>query len=293
MKRTVIVLLTLTFLIAITYLLMAQQVELIFSHKYHAEEVEAACTDCHNAVESANASDNLLPSMETCYNCHDEDDTECTVCHKDPDNAIVYPRITSYIAKFPHSKHITDKLTCEKCHLKISVSENVLEKHLPKMATCVECHTEKSQDNYCYICHNKGEDLEPADHKSAWKESHGFTAQTEEESCNSCHTKESCLDCHSNDNLDHKAHPLNYANNHGLYAKGNKDNCYTCHEELSFCVDCHQKRMVIPRNHSFANWSNTTTGGGHSRAAKLDLDSCLSCHSDTQGDPVCVVCHNR
>ena len=95
------------------------------------------------------------------------------------------------------------------------------------------------------------------------------------------------------DNLDRKVHPLNYVNNHGMYAKGNKDNCYTCHEEQAFCVDCHQKRMVMPRSHSTANWSNTTTGGGHARAAKLDLDNCLSCHSDAQGDPVCVLCHQK
>ena len=81
--KKIIFILGLFFIGMLSYLLFAQDVELIFSHKYHAEEVEAECTDCHNAGESALAADNLLPNMETCYNCHDED-AECTVCHKDP-----------------------------------------------------------------------------------------------------------------------------------------------------------------------------------------------------------------
>ncbi|OQX96060.1 hypothetical protein B6I21_02180 [candidate division KSB1 bacterium 4572_119] len=291
MKRKVLIIISLTFLVALTYLLFAQNVELIFSHKFHAEDVEAECADCHKATESKLAADNLLPSMETCYNCHDEDDTECSVCHKDPDNAIEYPRITDYIAKFSHEQHVSDKVMCSRCHENVQVSENIFDKHLPKMANCLECHTNTGEENFCYTCHSHGEELKPADHNLVWEKDHGLAAASA--ACDDCHTKDYCLDCHKSDNLNHEVHPLNYVNNHGIYAKGNKDNCYTCHEEQAFCVDCHQKRMVMPRNHSYANWSNTTTGGGHARSAKLDLDSCMSCHSDAQGDPVCVVCHSK
>ena len=131
MKSKIVISIGIIFLISFTYFLFAQDVELIFSHKYHAEEVEAACTECHKAEESTQATDNLLPNMETCYSCHDEENTECTVCHKDPDNAIEYPRITAYISNFSHNKHINDKMTCEKCHVKVAASENILKKHLP------------------------------------------------------------------------------------------------------------------------------------------------------------------
>jgi len=290
MKKTVIIIVALIFFAIISVLLVAQDVELIFSHKYHAEEVGASCSDCHKASESAKASDNLLPNMDGCYSCHDEDE-ECSKCHKDPDNAIVYPRITDFIAKFPHDKHAAKNITCEKCHEKVADSDNIMEKHLPKMAVCVECHKELTRDDYCYDCHAKKDKLKPATHDFVWKSNHGVTAIADEDACETCHTKSSCLDCHKSDNLDRQVHPLNFVNNHGLYAKGNKENCYTCHEELAFCVDCHRKRMVMPRNHSFANWSNATTGGAHARAAQLDLDFCLSCHSDAQSDPVCVICH--
>jgi len=291
MKKVIFIVITLAAVLTLSYLLFAQKLELIFSHKYHAEEVEAACADCHNVAESTVATDNLLPNMDGCYTCHDKDE-ECTKCHQDPDNAIVYPRITNYIAKFSHKQHSGDLFNCDMCHAKVAASENIFDKHLPKMGTCTECHSTMSQDDYCYICHAKGEDLKPADHQLNWTQEHGMTAQTARDECSSCHQEKMCLECHQGDNLDQKVHPLNYVNNHGMYAKGNKENCLTCHEEMAFCMDCHRQRMVMPKNHAMANWSNTSTGGGHARAAKMDFDTCLSCHSDAAGDPVCIVCHH-
>lgn len=275
---------------SINYFSNAQQIELIFSHKYHAEEVGAACTDCHAVAESSSSADNLLPNMESCYNCHDSEQ-ECTVCHKDPDNAVVYPRITDYIAKFSHQKHMSDEQTCNQCHNNVAMSENILDKHLPKMNSCVTCHTNETKDDYCLICHEKGENLIPADHNVMWDSEHGIAANNDENTCSSCHLENSCTECHEGDNLDHKVHSLNYVNNHGIYARGNKDNCLTCHEEFIFCNECHIQRMVLPRTHSRANWTNKTTGGVHARAAKMDMDLCVSCHSDVIADPVCVLCH--
>ena len=291
MKRIIIFSLALIFLTLIITYLTAQNVDLKFSHKYHMKEVETACDDCHDAATSMSAQDNLLPDMDKCYSCHDEEETECTVCHKDPDNAEVYPRIVNYIDKFPHKKHIEQSIPCEKCHAGVDESDNIMEKHLPNMAVCSQCHRELAKTDFCYDCHKKGMNLKPANHDGQWKANHAYAAVMDKEQCTQCHTDNSCNECHSSDNLDRKVHPLNFVNNHAIYAKGNTENCYTCHEELSFCVDCHRERMVMPRNHAFANWSNTTTGGAHARAARLDMDSCLSCHSDTQGDPVCVVCH--
>ncbi|MBN2008714.1 hypothetical protein JW960_05170 [candidate division KSB1 bacterium] len=293
MKKTIRVCLVLLGILILSYLVFAQQVELIFSHKYHAEQVGAACTDCHPVDQSDAATDNLLPGMDGCYTCHDENETACTLCHKDPDNAIVYPRVTSYIAEFSHSKHTGEKFTCETCHEGIGNSEAVTsETHLPKMDVCMKCHTEMNSTDDCYTCHAKTVDLKPADHELDWNKAHGIAAGIAAENCRTCHTVNACIDCHQKDNLDHKVHRLNFVNNHGIAAKGNKDNCLTCHEEQAFCMDCHRERMVMPRNHAAANWSNSSTGGGHARAARLDLDSCLSCHNDAAGDPVCVPCHH-
>ncbi len=291
MKKFMFLIILFAMIVSLSYLLIAQELELIFSHKYHAEEIGVECTDCHPATESKLASDNLLPDMDGCYTCHDEDQ-ECTVCHKDPDNAIAYPRITEYIAKFSHAEHSGEDFTCENCHKGVAKSSDITEKHLPSMEKCVECHVVTSDADYCYICHEKGENLIPADHHLAWRQDHGIVAQTEE-NCSACHTENSCLECHEGDNLDHKVHPLGYVNTHGIFARANKENCYTCHEELAFCVECHQTRGVTPRSHLTANWTNMSTGGGHARAAKLDLDSCIACHSDAGGDPSCTGCHDK
>jgi len=294
MKKLLYIFLALILLFLIfTTITTGQDVELIFSHKLHTEEVEAECSACHAAADtSTQAAENLLPDMETCYQCHDED-AECSMCHKDPDNAIAYPRIIDYIDFFPHEKHLANNIECITCHTGVEKSEDIFAKHLPSMQNCVSCHKDIEAVDYCYACHSKQKDLEPIDHKTNWVAVHGLNSYTDEENCKMCHTETQCLDCHQGDNLDRQVHPLNFVNNHAIEAKSNNDKCYTCHEEEAFCQDCHREQFVLPRNHSFVGWSNKTTGGKHKMAAQMDLDNCLSCHSDAEGDPVCADCHTK
>ena len=115
--------------------------------------------------------------------------------------------------------------------------------------------------------------------------------EIKEKTCSHCHSNFYCLRCHEGDNLDREAHPLNFRNNHGIEAKANKENCITCHREYAFCNECHAIEMVMPKNHSYAGWSNTTDGGLHAKSAQSDFDYCQSCHSDLNGDVVCMTCH--
>ena len=278
-------------LVLLPVLLASQDVDLVFSHKYHAQTVGAECTDCHAIADTSTSSaHNLLPDMRTCYNCHDSE-TECSVCHKDPENAVVYPRITTYIANFSHARHLTDKTNCAFCHNGVAESESIFEQHLPTMSACVSCHRNREEADYCFRCHARQEDLEPKDHKLDWTQMHGIASHTKGDECETCHIESQCLDCHQGDDLDHRVHPLNFRNNHSLRAKGNSENCYTCHEEYSFCADCHRQELVLPRSHASAGWSNTENGGRHARDAKLDMDSCISCHNDLNSDLVCLQCH--
>lgn len=268
--------------------------ELIFSHQLHQAQ-EMSCADCHAAADSSRlAMDNLLPTKETCANCHDVTG-ECKMCHRDPDKASVSPRITTYIAKFPHVKHVkSTPANCSACHAGIEKSQDVQTQHLPAMQNCSSCHKDFAKPNYCYDCHAPTDELRPGDHRTMpWKQQHGMVSQTNLLDCTACHTTQACITCHQGDNLDHKVHGLNYRFQHGLHAKGNKTTCITCHEEASFCNDCHRTQMVMPRSHAAANWSNRKTGGGHARAAKLDLDTCISCHADTKAQPICIQCHHQ
>lgn len=269
----------------------SQDVDLIFSHEMHVTELGTSCTDCHAAAEtSLLPTDNMLPDMETCYQCHDED-AACSMCHQDEDNAAPYPRIVNYVEKFPHAKHSDKK--CSTCHEGVESSSNIMDSHLPGMTTCVNCHNDQEAVDYCYVCHDTDTDLKPVDHKLDWTKAHGIASQTQSEDCAMCHTENQCQDCHEGDNLDKTVHGFNFRYSHSISAKGNKEECMTCHEEQSFCVDCHRQEFVLPLNHSYVSWSNRIPGNGgqHARMAQLDLDSCTSCHNESLGEPICADCH--
>lgn len=276
--------------------LYAQADQIIYSHSFHAFEVGAECADCHlGAAESELATDNLLPAMETCYNCHNEDDTDCSVCHTNPDEAGEYYRIIDYIGKFPHSLHVNAGADCQSCHT--GIFENEDQMHLPAKETCNNCHEAPDlsfEKGGCELCHSSDFNLLPSSHTVVWNKNHGMENQFDNNSCAHCHQTSYCQNCHQGDNLDREVHPLNFVNSHGILAKGNKENCTTCHQEQSFCMDCHSIRMVMPKNHSMANWSNTKAGDGgrHGKAALYDFEYCLSCHNDVNSDIICANCHN-
>ena len=262
-----------------------------FSHKVHSQDVGVGCGDCHAATDSKSPSDNLLPGHDNCYICHEEGDTECSYCHTNADDPDGVPDITTYIAKFPHAKHVGDDMQCATCHAGVESSDIVAEQHLPSMQSCQICHDEMEAINYCQQCHVAGENLTPMDHQMDWSQVHGVVSHLDEENCAMCHTEKQCFDCHAGDNQDRAIHPLNYVNNHAIDARNKRDNCYTCHEELESCVTCHREQLVMPLNHNTAGWSNFGNGGRHARLAKIDLDNCLACHNDNYGEPVCAQCH--
>jgi hypothetical protein len=276
----------------------SQQSDLIFSHKFHLQEAEAQCADCHQAVSTSQSPrDNLLPSMQTCYNCHDEKDTDCKVCHTDPDAAQDVPRIVQLQAKFAHQVHVKSDQDCKVCHAGIELRESPAGPELiPAENKCRQCHgnMDVNEDKTkCLVCHEQDHPSKPADHLTGWNKDHGPIAQLNKESCVHCHQNSYCTDCHEGDNLDRQIHPLNYKNNHGIDARTNKDNCLTCHQEGVFCTDCHQREMVMPRNHAYANWTNPRNGGLHKSQAEGDLDYCQSCHNDGYAGNVCIECHQH
>jgi len=263
---------------------------LIFSHRLHIDG-GADCATCHVKVDSSvQPSDNLLPDMETCYQCHDRE-AACTLCHTHPDEAGDYSRVTKYIAKFPHSRHISEKTTCLGCHQGIATKEKTGKGHLPSMKACAKCHSDLDKPDYCYDCHAQGEKLQPADHQLDWRKDHGAAKLAGKDNCKLCHSDHQCLNCHQGDNLDRQVHPRNFRVTHGIKARVNKETCYSCHQDRQVCIDCHRAELVMPRTHAAAGWSNAKTGGSHRRAAAMDLENCMTCHSDQAGDPICAQCH--
>lgn len=279
----------------------SEKAELKFSHKLHVVDNEMECAACHEAAESSQTgADNLLPTMETCANCHDvEDDQACQLCHSDMDNPRSVPRVETYNELFSHEKHLTAGFECNSCHLGVKNKVVVEPYLLPNMTECMSCHTNKNASNECYGCHKPSDRLKPLTHGTNFLHQHGDLARTSLEvlpdtkTCNLCHSKNYCQECHEGDNLDRLSHPLNYAFTHSLDARGKERDCGVCHTERSFCNECHRENLIMPHNHTIG-WTNRIPGDGgrHRLEAETDLENCMSCH-EANAEQICLTCHSK
>jgi len=262
--------------------------DLVFSHKFHAEEAEAECSDCHGkAAESVAGADDLLPEMETCYSCHDED-MACESCHLKGEDPIELPRVENYSKKFNHQLHAENNISCEKCHSQIAEKEEVNSgMHLPLMNDCMTCHETPNEINGCYTCHDQTENLIPEDHKIvSWNKEHGLYSESEN-TCQSCHTESYCIDCHQGENTMSQSHPADFIITHGMSFLVRETDCETCHESRDYCIECHVEiNYVVPVNHRVDDW----TGHKHAEEARINFETCSVCH--VSGEERCIECHN-
>lgn len=252
---------------------------------HHENDVE--CAVCHEAaMKSMAGSDDLLPSMDACADCHDvEDESGCVRCHTDPENGPT-PRHNNVARLFPHAKHLSNGMKCADCH------GDGPEPVRAEMLACRGCHETATGYADCKVCHDAAESLLPLTHQGNWLWYHGADARVEQESCMSCHTQAGCQECHSGDNVRPRTHGLDYTFQHALDARGNEFDCASCHEDREFCVSCHVAERVMPWNHSRADWV-LSNGGEHAVEGRFDLESCVACHADAGGSPVCADCHGR
>ncbi len=274
--------------------------EIIFSHQLHVKQQEIGCLECHQkALKSQHVQDVLVPEMQTCYNCHDEEETPCSACHTNPDEPATAKRLKGFKSRFPHQLHVNrEGNNCLACHQGVASATTTTQFHLPSKENCNTCHQGADvveNQLQCFTCHTPGMNFLPTSHRLNWQKDHGLVKQTEDQTCSHCHKQSFCSNCHHGDNLDRQAHPLNFRFTHGLLAKGNKENCLTCHQEQAFCVDCHRSQRVMPQNHALPTWANRLAGDGgeHAREAQYDFDNCLSCHNDAYADVVCMTCHGK
>jgi len=226
--------------------------------------------------------------------------------------------------RFSHKRHIDDGVECTTCHLGIEAATKATRDHLPEMGTCLSCHNGREAPDACTTCHLQGErgrlrtDLDhtwdalkpsgrfrPDDHfQDQWLRHHEAAARLDEESCNACHTAQTCLDCHDGVAKVRELHPADWVMTHGLEAMRTSLQCTACHDTQTFCRDCHAKAGVQPG--SFPGRTSDPPGnlefhpagwGGrageipgpehHSHQARRSLESCTACH----GQDDCLNCH--
>jgi hypothetical protein len=300
-----------------------------FSHAKHIVEAGVECAQCHNADVSTLSSDRILPTHDQCQTCHEQEVNEtCNFCHTSDDNQQALPNPVREVL-FNHKKHVVEEgMKCETCHQGLEKTDFAGAQNLPDMSTCNTCHNNVKATNQCEACHTNLASLRPASHNVGnFKREHAriMNLRSFDANCKTCHTEESCAECHDGTNLTELSsgvktgllsprrfgsdkaqalsgemvHSINYKFTHGIDAKGKANDCQTCHRQQEFCSDCHMNGSValggvVPTSHEkpgFVTIGVGSGGGTHSQLAKRDIQRCMSCHDTEGGDPTCITCH--
>ncbi len=260
-----------------------------FSHSKHIKDVGMACVDCHTAVvTSSKVTDRLLPSMETCYTCHDKSSTKCEFCHTSSDSTqyrdLFQPGSSVF---FSHQQHAGDmKLKCETCHQgleKVDFSEDAANV-FPKMELCTTCHGNvetnaspadttfalKSAPGGCEACHRDLTKLVPeSHHETDFVNQHKdfVNVAGPQNDCKSCHSPATCQECHDASNMAKDLTPGQ------IYVPSTPSlSPLPTHSEVT-------AEKVHPDNYRFI----------HSIDAKGRESNCYTCHDERT---FCVQCHN-
>jgi hypothetical protein len=171
---------------------------------------------------------------------------------------------------------------------------------------CRSCHTQES----CTACHiqqpaaarglamagpgrGKGAEItraRPATHGTDFRESHAPLAQANPRSCAACHARTECLDCHRPTAASTGGyHPAGFVLRHPAAAYVRESSCADCHSSTAFCAACHEQSGLTAQKRLGSGYHDSKSSFifGHGQAARQNLESCVSCHTERD----CLVCH--
>jgi hypothetical protein len=239
----------------------------------------------------------------SCATCHVQN--FCISCHVDaPESPTI--RALAMDARSPAYAHV---LTAPPSH----AARDFLRTHgraaQRANATCATCHTQQS----CLSCHvgvpsraiaalptagpgrARGAQLvraAPVTHTREFRERHGAEASARPTTCETCHVRETCLECHRPEGARQSAyHPRAFLTRHPSSAYAREANCSDCHNPAQFCQSCHQQSGLVAASRiGRAGYHDAFRGFslGHGQAARQSLESCASCHAERD----CTACHS-
>ncbi len=270
-----------------------------FTHLPH----ELGCAFCHQPGGAEDLTTLTFPEPELCLGCHAPQATGhleaggfCRSCHV----PIGQSRLAASAAlEFPAPEsHGKSDFTAAHGRLAAASAED-----------CAVCHDRSS----CTTCHGGATHLSAAIleiptpvvggpqgvrpvqrgsagfHPAGWVTSHAPEAAAGQPDCMSCHAESTCVGCHDGPSQP-DFHPMNFLASHGPEAFGRVSDCTSCHSSEAFCRECHlglgfkgSGGVVAPFHDNQALWVLS-----HPQAARQDLESCVSCHQQTD----CLRCHS-
>lgn len=137
----------------------------------------------------------------------------------------------------------------------------------------------------------------PVSHDAAFLTTHGArVAAGDLGDCASCHTEQSCTDCHEGLVAPVSVHPAGWRIVHGFEASNDVASCATCHTATRFCASCHVESDLVsapdrtpPPTLSAhpPGWMTPGAAINHADEARANLMSCATCHTGQQ----CATCH--
>lgn len=243
------------------------------------------------------------PSAEAelgrCATCHVQD--QCVDCHVDGSQPSIaglpvappefetpalpssYPvPATHHVEGFEAAHPVADGAACSTCH----TSDDCASCHLtplPDAAARLPSRSEAMAPGVAL------ESAAPATHGSFFfAETHATLAAAEPSTCVTCHTESYCVDCHDGP-TDGGYHPPGFVSLHPSTAFGQAQECASCHNTAAFCRECHQEVGLGSTGRLGAGYHDAEPLFllRHGQAARQSLESCASCHQQTD----CVQCH--
>jgi len=129
-------------------------------------------------------------------------------------------------------------------------------------------------------------------HMADFSAIHSQVASSNLQTCQACHTRPQCLDCHrTTPERTPQYHPQTFLERHPAAAYARETNCADCHNSAAFCQNCHvQAGLGSPKGALVAGYHDAFPGFllNHGQAARQNLESCVSCHTEKD----CMTCHS-
>jgi hypothetical protein len=257
----------------------------------------------------------------SCATCHAQN--FCITCHVDAPES---PPIQA-LAMDARSPSSARALTAPPSHASPAFLRTHGRDTRRSIATCATCHTQQS----CTTCHvgvppraiaalsaggpGRAPGVQqprraPASHTRDFAERHGAEASARQATCETCHVRAMCLDCHRPDGASQSGdalqsgnerqseverrsgfHPRAFLSRHPSSAYAREANCSDCHNPAQFCQSCHQQSGLVATSRVGQRGYHDAFRGfslGHGQAARQTLESCASCHAERD----CTACHS-